>query len=247
MIGGRNLKIGEIRKLFLLTVIIITVMFVREGTRAYGLGIWQVCPLGALQDQILLAARITLMVVLSTVFLTLVLGRFFCGWLCPFGALTTFLSKIPGKNRVYNKWIKYMTFLGFIGLTAYLMTVPVFCSLCPAGSAFSLLGPAREAASTELSYLRYFILGSVLLGTVAYGNLWCTTLCPLGGALSMISHLRLFGLKVGPDCTGCGKCDAVCEMNIKVSQGKGMEECTLCWECVEACPYKDIRMGTIFS
>jgi polyferredoxin len=247
LIGGRNLKIVELRKLFLLTVIIITVIFIREGTRAYNIGIWQVCPLGAFQDHILLAGKVTLIVVLSAVLLTLVLGRVFCGWLCPFGALMTFLSTIPSGKILFTKWFKHLALLSFVGITVYLMTVPVFCSFCPAGSAFSLFGPAREAAMVQLSYIRYAILGAVVLGTVSYGNLWCTSLCPLGGGLSMVAQLRLFRLNVGPECTGCGKCDEVCEMNIKVSQGKGMEECTLCWNCVEICPYKDIRMGTIFS
>jgi len=225
----------------------VTVVFVREGERAYNIGIWELCPLGAFQDHIILAGKLTLIVVLATVLLTLVLGRVFCGWLCPFGAFTTLLGNVPSARKVFSRWYKYWALLLVIAATAYLMTVPVFCSFCPAAGAFSIFGPARQAATPELTYLRYGLFGAVVIGTAALGNFWCTSLCPLGGALSAVSRLRLFRLRVGPECSGCGKCDDVCEMNIRVSKEEGMEECNLCWNCVEVCPYKDIAMGTIFS
>jgi polyferredoxin len=63
---------------------------------------------------------------LLTIILTIVLGRFFCGWVCPFGAIHQFMGfcgkyKKPLKNKVsvnqYSPWqsLKYFLLFFFLG------------------------------------------------------------------------------------------------------------------------------------
>jgi polyferredoxin len=64
---------------------------------------------------------------LLTIVLTIVLGRFFCGWVCPFGAIHQFMGfcgkyKKPLKNKIslnlYSPWQSLKYFLLFIFLAA---------------------------------------------------------------------------------------------------------------------------------
>ena len=49
---------------------------------------------------------------LVTLALTLVLGRFFCGWICPFGLLSGYLSKL--NSVILTKPLKIPVFLDYI-------------------------------------------------------------------------------------------------------------------------------------
>lgn len=237
------MDLRKIRKLILTSLLVLTVMFVTGGFRIYDYQVWNICPFGAMQDIIIQFSKQLLLLILATVLLSLILGRAFCGWLCPFGALINFMSTASGRKKVFTKYIKYgVLILSLIG--AYLLLDPIFCSFCPAGCAFDIIGEGRDSIIPEV---RYLLLGLILVGTFAFGRFWCTTLCPLGGALSLLGSLSIFRLRVGNQCTKCGRCNEVCEMNIDVMQERGMNECSLCWECVEECPYKTIKLKFILQ
>jgi ferredoxin-type protein NapH len=237
------MELTRIRKLFLTFVVLVTVMFVSGGITFYNLKVWNLCPFGALQDHLILASQVLLVMILAVVLLTLIIGRVFCGWLCPFGALINLISRFTARKRAFSRWFKYEAMLLFLAL-AFLLSDPIFCSICPAGSALSFIGEAR---GSHFPYVRHVILLLTLVATFQFGMVWCTDICPLGGVLSFLGRFSLFRLKPGVNCTGCKKCDEVCEMNIRISENKGIEECNLCWECVEICPYKDIKMSFILS
>ena len=79
------------------------------------------------------------------------LGRFVCGFLCPFGWLQDLLHKIPCKKFSTMKlkplrWIKYIVLLfAVILLPAFLvndvgMSDPIFCKwICPLGAFYALM------------------------------------------------------------------------------------------------------------
>ena len=43
---------------------------------------------------------------LATVFLTILLGRFFCGWVCPFGTIHQFVGFLAGRSKKMAAKIK---------------------------------------------------------------------------------------------------------------------------------------------
>ena len=66
------------------------------------------------------------------IILTVLLGRFFCGWICPgrwiFNRGPAANSK-PGRTRT---WMQRAVIGGVIG-ASFLCHTPVFCVICPAG------------------------------------------------------------------------------------------------------------------
>ncbi len=70
----------------------------------------------------------------ATVVLTVVLGRFFCGWLCPFGAMHHFIGYLGSRGRSVKQKIAVNRYLGAQRIKYYVLLV----LLCPAVGAFVL-------------------------------------------------------------------------------------------------------------
>ncbi len=104
---------------------------------------------------------------------------------------------------------------------------------------------------TEPIYYRTALLFAALfLGVIALNVLaerfWCRYLCPLGGMLGIFSKFALFRRRVGQECKGCTLCTGVCPTGtIDPARGYASDpsECTMCLDCLEACP----RSGIAFT
>ena len=73
---------------------------------------------------------------------------------------------------------------------------------------------------------------------------WCRYLCPLGGLLGWISRIALLKREVTSDCITCGKCARVCQtgtVDDKYGYRSDPAECTLCMDCITACPNNSNR------
>jgi len=167
-------------------------------------------------------------------------GRgFFCGWLCPYGALLEVLITIwnrlapaglrhrleawePGPRW---RWGKYLTFsiilaVGFVNLPAAEMLdeVEPFKTFV-----LHLLRPAH--------FIAYFVV-ITLLSVVSY-RFFCRFLCPLGGALAISGRKPLVPLLRYKTCSTCKICYKGCEPKA-ISRATGRidyAECLQCWDC----------------
>lgn len=123
---------------------------------------------------------------MATVLLTIVLGRFFCGWVCPFGTIHQFVGFLGKKKKPlaekikvnrYRRWqsIKYWLFIFLLtaaiaDLTVYLINLPqskpwIFLALV----VICLLGIAILASLKLISRPKravLLILGVVVLWTI---------------------------------------------------------------------------------
>lgn len=92
-------------------------------------------------------------------------------------------------------------------------------------------------------------LGVILLDLLA-ARFWCRYLCPLGGALGWLSKLAIFRRKVGTECQGCTLCTDICPtgtIDPAKDYASDPSECTMCMDCLEACPRDQTRFLPEFS
>ena len=164
------------------------------------------CPIGSLQA--VLGDRnhwFSFYVVGFLLFFGAVLGRFVCGWLCPFGLVQDLLHKIPFPKKLKRlpgdrvlKYLRYVVLVGFViilPLTALDVVgqgSPWYCKyICPSGTLFAGIplvasNPALQSALGWIFNWKVAILVVLLLLSVVVYRPFCRYLCPVS-----YTHLTL--------------------------------------------------------
>ena len=215
------------------------------------------CPIGALQAVLGSPGYHFSLYVLGFIGMCgMLLGRFICGWICPFGFLQDLLHKIPlfrkTKNLPGHKKLTYLKYAVLLGMVIVFpmairnsagMGSPWFCEyLCPSGTLLGgiPLAIANESVRSEIRwrfFLKLGILLAVLLAAIKSYRPFCKYLCPLGALYSMANPVSLYRLTVDREkCVQCGACRKACGMDVKVWQTPNSPECIRCGKCKAVCP-----------
>lgn len=214
------------------------------------------CPLGALQAALNQRKLEVPFAVLGFFFVFgSVLGRFVCGWLCPFGLVQDLLHKIPlfrkKKQLPGHRILKYGKYVVLAGLvfigSAFLFTgfakVPAFCKyLCPSGTfmgAIPLLGVNEQLRGQAggLFLWKAGVLLALLILSVKVYRPFCQYLCPLGAIYGWFNRFSLVQVHWEKDtCISCGACKNACPVNLSPEEISVSPECIRCGKCIGACP-----------
>jgi polyferredoxin len=202
---------------------------------------------------------------LVTLALTMLLGRFFCGWVCPMGAIHQFagwLGKLGRSTAAkiqlnrYSRWqtAKYYVLLATLAaalagpslLSGLLDPLPMLhrtlnlVALPLADSGAESLWPGKR-------FTQYAGLVGGITAVFVLLNLWiprffCRFVCPTGALLGLFSRFAIFrvGKTVSP-CHGCVKCEQDCEGACEPAQKIRPAECVLCLNCLHECPSGHLR------
>lgn len=224
------------------------------------------CPLGTLQNSIADPfQQISFYVLGFIILLGSVLGRFVCGWLCPFGLFQELLHKISIKKwrperrlRLHRKmlWGKYVFLAVFVlalplyGRIAAGYGDPAFCKyICPSGTIMA--GWPLLIVNQDLRQLAGFLFGwkSLVLIVFIFISVkikrpFCRYVCPLGALYGFFNRISLYRIRVNWDaCTHCGACTRQCPMAVQVPYDGNTPECIRCGECQAVCPTRAISCG----
>jgi polyferredoxin len=170
-----------------------------------------------------------LVLTLFTLILTLVLGRVWCGWVCPMGTVlywTRFKGAIERGERLSGRWwaVKYVLLLLVLAAALLGLVPPVL----------AWMGENAVASGTGI-----ILLLGASVGLNYYADLfWCRYLCPLGGALALLSRISPMRRTVRVHCNDCSVCVDACPMGC-VDPRRGFANdpggCSVCIDCLPAC------------
>ncbi len=221
------------------------------------------CPIGALQTTLTAAEyKIALYVSGFLIAVGAALGRFVCGFLCPFGWIQELIHKIPFPKKVKKlpgekllRLLKYPILIIFvILLPMFFIDItgigkPWFCAyICPAGTleAGIPLVLANTALRQTLGFLytwKLLILAVLLFLSLIVWRPFCRYLCPLGAIYGCFNPIALVRHKVDQNkCIDCGACNKACPMDLPVRQKPNTTDCVRCGKCRDACPENALEL-----
>ncbi len=164
-----------------------------------------------------------------TVVSTVLFGRFYCGRVCAFGALTQLMDaalparlrfEVPRAIEQRAAWIKF-ALLGSV-LVYFLVTkdITIYRFVEPFWM-FTLVG------TTPM----WIGVGALLVASVFVRNAYCRFLCPVGATLGIISNLTVFRIKRWSECSTCRLCQKTCEWGAIQGGTILVTECVRCDDC----------------
>ena len=213
------------------------------------------CPIGSFQAVVGSSKfRFSYYITGILILLGVLLGRFICGFLCPFGWFQELLHKIPTK-KFSTKRLRPLTYLKYIILVVMVFLLPLllvneiglgdpyFCKyLCPQGVLegaipLSLVNSGIRSALGALFTWKLGILLTVVVLSILFFRPFCKWLCPLGAFYALFNRISLLQIQVDEHrCVSCGKCAKACKMDVDVLKTPAHTECIRCGMCINACP-----------
>lgn len=194
------------------------------------------CPLCSVQNVFLKWNTAYLLLVLLPVVLTLAVGRVYCGYVCPYGALQelfhirAWAPKIPARWRRILGLVKYAV-LAYLVIHALVTWTEIFKDMTPFRALFALGGTPLTIGLAA---------GFAVLSLVLWRP-FCEVLCPLGALLSLVSRVSVFRLEADASCVSCGACTSECPATTCEGGTIQAADCYLCGECVRTCGPKSLR------
>lgn len=184
----------------------------------------QLLMLGKLpQANLPMVVLVTSVVILSS----LLVGRVFCGYVCPPGALQELAYLAPIKKINVSSSITIKVRLGVFVAMVVLAVMFSF-------NLTKVLG-LPDLFQMVLGPGLVIFLVIIIASTVVYRP-FCRFVCPFGALSSLLSWKSVYGVRRNSNCVDCGRCEKVCPP--QVLKERVGSECYLCGRCMATC-HKD--------
>ncbi|MEX0325845.1 MAG: 4Fe-4S dicluster domain-containing protein [Puniceicoccaceae bacterium] len=197
---------------------------------------------------------------------TLLLGRFFCNWICPYGTLHQLTNFLFGSrdeqqriesNRFSNlQQLKYVIWLAMIVAALFgSLQIGLLDPIClfHRSMATAIL-PGINLIFPDTFYVeQYFHVGAWLIGgillffvgmNVIIPRFFCRAVCPLGAFLGVLSRFSVIRIERDPNkCIDCDACLKNCQGASDPHTQLRKSECFVCFECIDDCPVDAISFS----
>ena len=185
----------------------------------------------------------TLIFVLGFLLITVVLGRVWCGWLCPQTTLTDVaewaarrLGLVVKYNRLHGHLVSKIALQGVYLFLAFLVAANLLWYFIPPQLFFARLVALDLHYATGITFVLTGLLVYIDLALIR--RLMCSDFCPYGRIQTAIVDnatltLHLPGSEL-ERCIECNSCVKACPMEIDIRDGYQVE-CTNCGRCLDAC------------
>ena len=171
-----------------------------------------------------------LIMVLFTLVTTLIWGRVFCGFLCPFGALQDFLDRVIPERYKRTLSLQFHR----LGLKVKYLILGVIVIPALAGSHVSFyeyFEPFGTVFFRSSSILLWVIAGAFILASVIVPRFYCRYACPLGAALAIASIISPKRIQRVEQCDHCLVCQQKCPTGAIEGPEIDFKECVRCNVC----------------
>ncbi|MBA5850813.1 4Fe-4S binding protein [Clostridium sp. cel8] len=180
-----------------------------------------------------------------TVIFTILMGRFFCGWMCAFGTFTDWIYIISKKffkinfkiNSKIDNTLKYVKYIILFLTLILIFKGGISLNSFSPWNAFAQIIDFKTVISSFT--VGFILLILIVIGSIFIERFFCRYLCPLGALFSLISRISLFKIKKPVNkCGKCRICTNNCPMGLKLYDMTNVHggECISCLKCVENCP-----------
>ena len=188
-------------------------------------------------DEFYLVLLGTLFLVALTLWVTVVFGRLWCGWICPqtvIGEIGEWMASVlPARFRAAGKMLALLPFSALVSLSLLWYFVP----------------PAEAARGLFRSpiLLGFFLAqwGAIYFMVAVVGTRFCKTACPYAMLQNVLADRGTLAVAYDParaDCLRCDRCIRVCPVGIDIRKGE-QRECVACASCIDACREVTLRRG----
>ncbi len=186
--------------------------------------------------------------------LSMLLGRFFCGWVCPAtfiyelnDNLGTWLRKagLPISRRRLNPRLKYLV-----------LGVGVIISAVTGTVAFAAIYPPA-IVGREIYYAiavggfgagAVFFMLTLLFDLMVARRGFCRYVCPGGALYSLLGRFRALRIqRTATQCNDCAQCNAVCQFGLDPLHDGFGQECNNCSACIAVCPTDALEFKLSFK
>lgn len=204
---------------------------------------------------------------------TFLFGRVYCSTLCP---LATVQDACTGrKRRFVHRKLGFPTryLIPALSLIALFAGFPALASMVdPYSMTGRIISSINELIVLPLIDLTGLVLRQFPIYITTYpiqfrwvtisislvsaglifvlsrigGRLYCNTLCPVGGILSIPARWSIFAHRINADsCTSCGACEQVCKAEAIDVSSKFIDtsKCVSCFNCSSACKFDALKYG----
>ena len=207
------------------------------------------------------SVKYSVWMLVATVPATVLVGRFFCGFFCSFGAVQDLLwlgshrlrALFPGKRNL-KKADRIFRFAKYAVLFYFIIFVWSGVTAVKTAGLWQVFG--QYVSFGHWPGLKLLLsVGGVLLLLIFIGSLFvqrffCRYFCPMGAIYSLISQTSFLKIdKPRKECGKCHLCTSKCTMGMDLTKKDRIAggECISCQKCVSWCPKGNARFRSRYG
>ena len=207
------------------------------------------------------SVKYSVWMLLATVPATVLVGRFFCGFFCSFGAVQDLLwlgshrlrALFPGKRNL-KKADRIFRFAKYAVLFYFIIFIWSGVTAVKTAGPWQVFG--QYVSFGHWPGLKLLLsVGGVLLILIFIGSLFvqrffCRYFCPMGAIYSLISQTSFLKIdKPREECGKCHLCTSKCTMGMDLTKKDRIAggECISCQKCVSWCPKGNVHFRSRYG
>ena len=207
------------------------------------------------------SVKYSVWMLVATVPATVLVGRFFCGFYCRFGAVQDLLwlgshrlrALFPGKRNL-KKADRIFRFAKYAVLFYFIIFIWSGVTAVKTAGPWQVFG--QYVSFGHWPGLKLLLsVGGVLLLLIFIGSLFvqrffCRYFCPMGAIYSLISQTSFLKIdKPRKECGKCHLCTSKCTMGMDLTKKDRIAggECISCQKCVSWCPKGNARFRSRYG